>query len=166
MPIRGMNHAVLWVRDAARSTDFYVGVLGFRVVHSTPESAFLQAPESANDHDLGLFQIGEAAGSRAGHGEVGLYHLAWEVPTLGDLRAYAKALTAAGALVGSSDHGTTKALYAKDPDGLEFEVCWLVPQDLITPEARAHNGPLDLDADITAYGEQTLGACARSGLPG
>ena len=29
---------------------------------------------------------------------------------------------------GATDHSTTKALYAKDPDGLEFEVCWLVPR--------------------------------------
>ena len=43
-------------------------------------------------------------------------------------------LTARGALVGASDHGTTKALYAKDPDGLEFEVSWLVPADLIGDE--------------------------------
>ena len=37
-----------------------------------------------------------------------------------------------GALGGSSDHGTTKSLYAKDPDGLEFEVVWLIPAHLIT----------------------------------
>ncbi len=42
-----------------------------------------------------------------------------------------------GALVGASDHITTKALYAKDPDGIEFEVSWLVPADLITDEMRA-----------------------------
>ena len=37
-----------------------------------------------------------------------------------------------GALVGASDHVTTKALYAHDPDGLEFEVSWLLPAELIT----------------------------------
>ena len=54
---------------------------------------------------------------------VGLYHLAWEVDTLGELdRHRRQARPSAGALVGATDHGTTKALYAKDPDGLEFEV--------------------------------------------
>ena len=43
-------------------------------------------------------------------------------------------LTERGALVGASDHGTTKALYAHDPDGLEFEVSWLVPAELLTPD--------------------------------
>ncbi|TCO60458.1 VOC family protein [Actinocrispum wychmicini] len=162
MAIRGLNHAVLWVRDAQHSTDFYVNVLGFRVVHSMPKAAFLQAATSRNDHDLGLFTVGdEAADSLAGTGAVGLYHLAWEVTTLADLRECAKRLTEADALVGSRDHGTTKALYAKDPDGLEFEICWLVPQDLVDDEMRAYNGELDIEAEITRYGEDTPGAYAR-----
>jgi catechol-2,3-dioxygenase len=163
MAIRGLNHAVLWVSDCARSAAFYQDVLGFRAVHSMPKAVFMQAPESGNDHDLGLFEVGEAAASSAGSGEVGLYHLAWEVPTLGDLRDYADKLDKAGALVGASDHGVTKGLYARDPDGLEFEVCWLVPHDLIDDEVRAHNGELDIEADIARYGENTLGACARVG---
>ncbi|MEV4313972.1 VOC family protein [Actinocrispum sp. NPDC049592] len=162
-----MNHAVLWVRDASVSTDFYVDVLGFRVVHRTARAAFLQAPESANDHDLGLFEVGPQAGlSTAGTGQVGLYHVAWEVPTLADLRHYQERLSEAGALVGSADHGTTKGLYAKDPDGLEFEVCWLVPADLVDDDARNRRGELDLDADIARYGADTVGACARVGTPG
>jgi catechol-2,3-dioxygenase len=134
-------------------------VLGFRSVHSMPKAVFLQAPDSGNDHDLGLFEVGDATAS----GGVGLYHLAWEVPTLGDLRDYAAKLSAAGALVGASDHGATKGLYAKDPDGLEFEVCWLVPQELVDDKVRAHNGELDIEAEIARYGEHTLGACARIG---
>ena len=162
MAIRGLNHAVLWVRDARRSAAFYQDVLGFVAVHRTPKSVFLRAPESANDHDLGVFEVGEADGPLAG---VGLYHLAWEVPTLADLRSYAAKLADAGALVGATDHGTTKGLYAKDPDGLEFEVCWLVPPSLVDDEARGRHGELDIAAEIARYGEHTLGACARIGLP-
>lgn len=162
MAIRGLNHAVLWVRDAGVSTGFYVDVLGFRVVHNAGKAVFLQAPDSANDHDLGLFEVGAQAGSStADSGQVGLYHLAWEVPTLADLQDYARRLESAGALVGSADHGTTKGLYAKDPDGLEFEICWLVPAELVDDAARNHRGELNLDADIARYGADTLGACAR-----
>ena len=51
-----------------------------------PGAAFLRAPGSTNDHDLGLFGIGLGEGaSAAGRGTVGLYHLAWEVDTLADL---------------------------------------------------------------------------------
>jgi catechol-2,3-dioxygenase len=165
MAIRGLNHAVLFVRDARRSAAFYRDVLGFREVASMPNAAFMRAPESDNDHDLGLFGVGEAAqASPAGRTSVGLYHLAWEVPTLGDLRDHRDRLAAAGALVGASDHGTTKALYAKDPDGLEFEVSWLVPLDLVDGDTASRTLPLDLDAEIERYGADRVGALSR--VPG
>jgi catechol-2,3-dioxygenase len=162
MAIKRMNHAVLYVRDADRTTDFYRDVLGFRVVGEFPGTAkFLQAPDSTNDHDLALFTIGPSAGdSTAGRSTVGLYHIAWEVQTLGDLQEIALKLPEAGALVGATDHSTTKALYAKDPDGLEFEVCWLVPAQFLNDEvvaAKTQLRPLNLQADIERYGLETVG---------
>jgi catechol-2,3-dioxygenase len=166
MPVQRLNHAVLYVRDVARSVAFYSQVLGFRQVMGGPGAAFLQAEGSSNDHDLGLFQVGpDAADTAAGRTEVGLYHLAWEVDTLDELERIAAALAEHGALVGASDHGTTKALYAKDPDGLEFEVSWLLPADLITPEvlaAREGIGRLDLAAEKARYGGQTRGGVGVS----
>src|SRR6185295_10073022 len=103
MPITRLNHAVLYVRDVQRSVAFYTEVLGFRVItmaEGMRGAAFLQAPGSTNDHDLGLFEIGSAAGpSEAGRATVGLYHLAWEVDTLDELEATMVALTKANALV-------------------------------------------------------------------
>lgn len=159
-----MNHAVLYVRDVERSTAFYTDLLGFRVKVAMPgRAAFLQAPDSANDHDLGLFQIGMEAGpSAAGRSTVGLYHLAWEVDTLSELARLARVLADAGALVGASDHGTTKALYCHDPDGLEFEVSWLVPADLLTDDIVMSTQPLDLDAAILRYGAETRGGLGVS----
>jgi len=171
MGIKRLNHAVLYVRNAARSGAFYADVLGFvpamgEEAEVMPGAVFLRAPDSTNDHDLGLFGVGEAATpSAAGQGSVGLYHMAWEVRTLADLQDYAERLTAAGALVGASDHGTTKALYGKDPDGIEFEVSWLVPADRIdaaTLEARTRIGPLDIAAEIARYGAETEGGVGIS----
>jgi len=170
MGITRLNHAVLYVRDLERSVAFYTDVLGFRRVDMTPEgfagAAFLQAPGSTNDHDLGLFQIGAAAGaSAAGRSTVGLYHLAWEVETLADMRQLAADLSRHGALAGTSDHGTTKSLYAKDPDGLEFEVAWIVPADRLDDAALAARKsirPLDLDREIERYGAQTRGGVGIS----
>src|SRR3954453_6690854 len=170
MPINRLNHAVLYVRDVPRSLGFYRDVLGFRPLTMGPEgftgAAFLQAPGSTNDHDLGLFAIGDAAGpSGAGRSTVGLYHLAWEVDTLAELARIRDARAEAGALVGASDPATTKALYAHDPDGLEFEVSWLLPADLITPEVQAQGATtraLDLDAEIARYGAQTRGGVGVS----
>jgi catechol-2,3-dioxygenase len=165
MPITRLNHAVLYVRDLPRSVRFYTETLGFRVVPMTPEgfagAAFLQAPASINDHDLGLFEIGsEAAASQAGRGTVGLYHLAWEVDTLAELERLAGGLSAAGALTGASDHGTTKSLYGADPDGLEFEIAWIIPTELLDEEAlagRSRIGRLDLEREKARYGAETHG---------
>ena len=89
----------------------------------------------------------------------------FEHPTLAELARIRDALLEAGALVGASDHATTKALYAQDPDGIEFEVSWLLPADLITPEAQeqgASTRPLDLDREIERYGAQTRGGVGVS----
>ena len=169
MPVRRLNHAVLFVRDVAASTAFYADVLGFAPIEGMAElrgAAFLRAPSSTNDHDLGLFEIGAQAGpSGAGRSTVGLYHLAWEVETLADLAEIAERLQERGALVGATDHATTKALYAKDPDGLELEVMWLVPADRLTPEilgARDRLAPLDLQAEIDRFGADTVGGIGIS----
>jgi catechol-2,3-dioxygenase len=167
MGIFRLNHAVLFVRDVAASVQFYTQTLGFRRLDMTPEgfagAAFLQAPDSTNDHDLGLFELGPDAGpSPAGRSTVGLYHLAWEVDTLDTLEQVAEALVKADALGGTSDHGTTKSLYGKDPDGLEFEVVWIIPADQQTDaarEARKRIGRLDLAKEKEQYGSTT-----RSGV--
>ena len=164
VPVQRLNHAVLYVRDVDTSVDFYSGALGFRVVAGMPgRAAFLQAEGSSNDHDLGLFAVGPDAGpSRAGRGTVGLYHLAWEVDTLGELRRIAGMLRERGALVGASDHGPTKALYAHDPDGVEFEVSWLVPADRLGEAGEMRTAPLDLDAEIARYGADLPGGVGVS----
>ncbi|MBX3284729.1 MAG: VOC family protein [Actinobacteria bacterium] len=163
MGIRQLNHAVLYVRDAARSASFYEDVLGFTTVLAFPGGAFLRARESTNDHDIAFFSIGDGAGpSAAGRSTVGLYHLAWEVPTLTDLADLAQALSAAGALVGASDHTVSKSLYARDPDGLEFEVCWCVPVELLEEgvEVSPRPLPLDIPREIERFGATTAGRLA------
>jgi catechol-2,3-dioxygenase len=165
--IHRLNHAVLYVRDVARSVAFYRDVLGFEVVSEIGDrAAFLRAGGSSNDHDLGLFGIGEQAGaSLAGRATVGLYHLAWEVDTLADLQRLAARLADAGALVGASDHSTTKSLYGQDPDGLEFEIAWIVPADRLdeaTLAGRTQIRPLDLAREIARYGADTPGGVGVS----
>lgn len=160
--IRRLNHAVLFVRDARRSADFYRRVLGFTTVQEEAggRAVFLRAGNSDNHHDLGLFSVGDPRVDPAGHGAPpargprtgppapGLYHLAWQVDTIDELAAVHARLVGAGALVGASDHGASKSLYAADPDGLEFEVMWMVPASEWGEYAtRAVVAPLDLDAE-------------------
>jgi catechol-2,3-dioxygenase len=153
--INRMNHAVLYVRDAARTSRFYTDVLGFRPVSvdDAGRYAFLRAPGSDNHHDIAFFTVGAQAGPPTEGRFVGLYHIAWEVTTIDDLATLRTRLREAGALVGASDHGVSKSLYAKDPDGIEFEVMWSVPKEQWgEAEHGAVTEHLDLDAEVARYG--------------
>ncbi|GCB45087.1 VOC family protein [Streptomyces sp. NL15-2K] len=163
MSVRRLNHAVLYIRDVDRAVGFYTDVLGFETAHLMPgRAAFLRAPDSDNDHDLGLFALGaQAPGPQ--RGGVGLYHLAWEVGTLGELAETARRLTEHGALVGASDHRMSKSLYAKDPDGNEFEVLWRVPREGWPTTEDMAPRPLDLAAEVERWGaDLRTGAAAGS----
>ncbi|HEY4993195.1 MAG TPA: VOC family protein [Nakamurella sp.] len=163
MPVRRLNHAVLYVRDLTATVDFYHDALGLEVRMEVPgRAAFLRAPGSANDHDLGVFAVPDGALPAGRY--LGLYHLAWEVGTLADLADIRARLAASGALVGASDHRVSKSLYAKDPSGIEFEVMWRVPaehweQEMASGEMIA---PLDLEAELARWGGQVTGAAAGS----
>ena len=143
--LRRLQHLVLWVADVERSVRFYCDVLGFEVKHRYPNAAFLRIPGTADDHHLGLF---EQAGVRPPDERVArMYHAAWEVGELTDLSRARRRLIEARALVGQSDHGASLSLYAKDPDGLEFEIFWTVPG-----AESVGTRPLDLDAELTKRG--------------
>jgi len=149
-----LNHAVLFVRDADVAADFYHRVFGFEELERSPgmRAAFMRAPGGENHHDLGLFEVGAEA-PRPPRGSVGLYHLAWEVATIEDLASAQRALAEAGALSGASDHGVSKSLYGRDPDGNEFEVMWRVPREAWDEfENQATVLPLDLERELARWG--------------
>ncbi len=154
MRITGMNHAVLYVRDARRTAAFYQDVLGFRpvVVDDGGGFVFMRAGASENHHDIAFFSVGPQAGPATQGQFVGLYHVAWEVPSMEDLLEARRKLAEAGALVGMSDHGANKSLYAKDPDGIEFEVMFLTPAESWGDEEReAIIRPLDLQGEAARW---------------
>jgi catechol-2,3-dioxygenase len=65
----------------------------------------------------------------------------------------ADALRGLGALTGASDHGVSKSLYGRDPDGNEFEVMWRVPPAAWGRYAEeAVVMPLDLEAELKRWG--------------
>ena len=152
--ITNLNHAVLYVSDVARSRDFYQKAFGFEVVDSMGELAvFLKAAGGDNHHDLALMSVGADA-PRPPRGSVGLYHLAWEVETIEDLASMTETLASLDALAGMSDHGVSKSLYAKDPDGIEFEVMWRVPREAWGEyERKAVVLPLDLQRELQRFGK-------------
>ncbi len=154
-PTLGLRHLVLWVTDPERSAAFYEQALGLHVKARMGDmGVFMASSASATDHDLALFRAPVV--QHPDPRQIGLYHTAWEVGTLAELDATIERLQALGAVVGLTDHGVSKSVYAKDPDGLEFEVMWEVPLDqVVDDEPRVDH--LDLAATIDRYGADTPG---------
>jgi catechol-2,3-dioxygenase len=145
MPLTELNHYFVRANDLEQTRRFYCDVLGFEVKTRYPNAAFLRIPGSGEDHHLGLFA--QPGITRPDEGAARMYHAAWEVGELTDLVRARRRLIEAGSLVGSSDHGVSLSLYAKDPDGLEFEVFWTVP-DGKPVRTRA----LDLEGELSRRG--------------
>jgi catechol-2,3-dioxygenase len=152
--VKRLNHAVLYVSDVDRSAEFYKQAFGMEeIVRERGMMAFLRAAGSENHHDLAVMSVGHDA-PRPPQGSVGLYHLAWQVSTIEELVEMARRLSEMGALVGASDHGATKSLYAKDPDGIEFEVMWLVPrEDWGEYDRRGITQRLDLQKELERFAQ-------------
>ena len=110
----------LQVGDLARSLSFYAGVLGFRVLSQTAESAVL-APEG---NRTALIELKERRGARAvpKRGLLGLYHFAILLPNREALGRFVAHIAEQGMYAGSADHLVSEAIYLSDPDGLGIEV--------------------------------------------
>ncbi|MEM9464033.1 MAG: VOC family protein [Actinomycetota bacterium] len=154
-PTLGLRHLVLWVTDPEASAVFYEQALGLHVKARMGEmGVFMASSASATDHDLALFRA--PVTDRPDPRQIGMYHTAWEVGTLEELDATIERLQALGAVVGLTDHGVSKSVYAQDPDGLEFEVMWEVPLDQVDDDAPRVDH-LDLAAAKARYGADTPG---------
>lgn len=153
IPVERLNHAVLFVSDLDRATNFYKEAFGFEEIARSGPMAFLRARDSENHHDLGLLALGPAA-QPPPRGSIGLYHLAWQVPRIEDLAAARVRLAELNALTGQSDHGATKSLYGADPDGNEFEIMWMVPREQWGEfENAAPVAPLDMQREVSRFGD-------------
>lgn len=147
-----LNHAVLFVSDLERSVTFYEQAFGMTVMAREPRAnaAFLRLPRSGNHHDLGLFGVG--AQPPRPRGALGLYHLAWQVDTIEELEQARGTLLRLDSYTGESSHGATKSVYARDPDGNEFEVMWMLPRASWGEfEDAAPVERLDLAAEVTRW---------------
>jgi catechol-2,3-dioxygenase len=146
--LKRLQHLVLWVSNVERSVRFYCDIVGFEVKRRHPNAAFLTIPGTTDDHHLGLFE--QTGVAQPDERVARMYHSAWEVGDLTDLARARQRLIDAGALVGSSNHGVSLSLYAKDPDELEFEIFWTVPGGV-----SIRTTELDLDGELARRGLTT-----------
>ena len=112
-----IGHVVLNVRDLAVSERFYTEVLGFQVSLKRGNGTFLTCGKI--HHDLALFQADEDATPA---GDLGLNHIAVQIENMDELKEVHRRLKSCGAPIDHlTDHGMTKSVYFRDPDGNRIE---------------------------------------------
>jgi catechol-2,3-dioxygenase len=123
MQVRELGHVVLYVRDLARSRQFYGETLGFPELGSAfPGAAAFTTGRT--HHELLLIEVGPDATPIPAGRRVGMYHFGLKIgDTDDDLRGALEELQAAGVeVLGTADHTVTHSLYLADPDGNEIEL--------------------------------------------
>ena len=123
MEVKELGHIVLYVRNLARSRQFYGEVLGWKQVADMGDMAAMFT-SGRTHHELLLLEVGETAAPLPPGRRVGMYHFGLKVGETDDeLRDALERLKAESVpITGMADHGVTHSLYITDPDGNEIEL--------------------------------------------
>jgi catechol 2,3-dioxygenase len=141
-----LGHVVLKVRDLQRSRKFYTEVLGMDVMMEVAAIGGVFLANNRRDHhEIALFELGqEAEGLRVK--QIGLSHIAFRLRNEEELRAAYEELKEKGVPISFTvDHGVTKSVYFRDPDGHELEVYCDNPPEVIAKLANPYLGMSKLD---------------------
>jgi catechol 2,3-dioxygenase len=149
-----IGHVVIKVRDMQRATKFYSEVLGLQVMKVEPElkMTFL-ASDGRDHHEIALIEVGADAPLPPEHA-VGLSHIAFRLRDAVHLRlAYDGLKTRGVEIVTAVNHGVTKSVYFRDPDGHALEVyCDGLPDELAKfPDPYAGMEKLDFAKDAPDF---------------
>jgi catechol 2,3-dioxygenase len=155
-----IGHVVLKVRDLERTKKFYAEVMGLEVMKVEPsiKMAFF-ASNGRDHHEIAAIEIdGNIPDSQAGG--FGLSHLAFRLRDEAHLRAaYTDLKEHEVKIISALNHGVTKSIYFRDPDGHLLEVyCDGLPEELAKfPDPYMGMGALDFAKDapdfMEAFGE-------------
>jgi catechol 2,3-dioxygenase len=118
-----IGHVVIKVRDIERSRQFYTDVMGLKLMMEIPKikMAFF-ASNGRDHHEIACVEVGaDAPGPQKG--EIGLVHIAFRLRDEEHLRAaYRELKEKQVPILSTVDHGITKSIYFRDPDGHQLEV--------------------------------------------
>lgn len=127
VPIIGISHVDLSVRDRAVSARWYVDVLGFEMRKEGRNERF-DFPFTVIVHPVGnvslaLCEHPQNPGDPFEEFRSGLDHLSFELPVDTDLEAWARDLTARGYDVGPiGDDDGVPLVVLRDPDNIQIEL--------------------------------------------
>jgi len=118
-----LGHVVFYVRELARSVQFYTELVGLTEIGRIFGGRAAILTGGRTHHELLLIEMGEAQGPPQGR-RIGLYHVGWKIgESVDELRnLYQKLQQADYPVDGLSDHTVSQSLYLRDPDGNEVEL--------------------------------------------
>jgi catechol 2,3-dioxygenase-like lactoylglutathione lyase family enzyme len=124
----GLTHIALAVRDVDASSRFYRSILGAVEVYNDGTVVQLQTPGS---RDVFVLEQQPAHAGKAG----AVMHFGFRLVDPGDIRVAIDTVIAAGGTV--HEHGEfvpgEPYLFARDPDGNEFEIWYEIPTSADPP---------------------------------
>ncbi len=159
-PRATLSHIHLRVADLPRTLDFYRGILGFRVLHQSPDATVLGTAEG--EPILRLSEL-RGGGRPSRERRAQLYHFALRFPERRQLATLYQHLLEKGGRVdirGAADHFVSESIYIRDPDSNGIELTWDRPREVwegtTLADLAVKNGPLDergllLEADPAGW---------------
>ena len=130
MPVRGINHVTLAVRDLDRAQRFYVDLLGARLRARWLRGMYIEA---------GSVWLCLELDARAGSLQADDSHIAFSVDAA-EFAEFAQAIRASGATIWKENRSEGESLYFQDPDGHKLEIH---VGDLGTRLKSCHERPYD-----------------------
>jgi len=152
VPIWGVRHVAIRVRDIEAARAWYQDVLGMTVEDEFPGRALFVRFGPYYHHDLAIFQADSQAPLPDANA-VGLAHIALLVDSLEGVRQWYRHLKAKGVEVRASDHGVTRSIYFNDPDGNPFEIYCDNPDFDWRKDGLTLIQPLDLEQEQAKEGQ-------------
>jgi catechol 2,3-dioxygenase len=126
MGLQRVGHVVIKMRDIDKAKAFYGGVLGMTVSDESDIGVFFRFGDY--HHDIAVFRTSPEA-DLPKKDQVGLVHVAVVADSVQTVKAMYERCKAEGVeIVGTTDHGMTKSLYIKDPEGNTIEIYAEVPE--------------------------------------
>lgn len=112
-----ISEVSLKVKDLVSMKDFYLNILGFSILFETDNKVVFSV--NKKDPILTLIEIKDAI---IDNKTVGLYHIAYLLPTRSDLASFVAHIYSQNVRFQAGDHLVSEAIYLSDPENNGIEV--------------------------------------------